>query len=139
MRSANAGMSTTAAQLTEDGYEVHMQTNHLSHFLLSSLLMPALERAAKTHGSARVVNHSSASRKNPKATPLRPESLQKAPMLKKPGVLAGLNRYQQSKLANMLFTAALQVCNLFTCNVPIGADRMSVRKCAVAEVHVWQT
>jgi NAD(P)-dependent dehydrogenase (short-subunit alcohol dehydrogenase family) len=35
---------------TKDGFEVQIQTNYLSHFLLSSLLLPALERAALKHG-----------------------------------------------------------------------------------------
>lgn len=44
---------------TDDGYDCQMQTNHLSHFLLTKLLFPLLERKAGTAGEARVVNHSS--------------------------------------------------------------------------------
>ena len=39
-----------------------MQTNHLSHFLLTQLCMPALETAASLRGEARIVNHSSCAR-----------------------------------------------------------------------------
>lgn len=48
-----------------DGYDVQMKTNHLSHFLLTRELLPALKAAAARTGEARVVNHSSAARKVP--------------------------------------------------------------------------
>ena len=51
-----------ADKATTDGYDVQMQTNHLSHFLLSKELYPALKLAATTRGEARVVNHSSGAR-----------------------------------------------------------------------------
>lgn len=47
---------------TRDGYDVQMQTNHLGHFLLTSLLMPALEQAASGSGDARVVSQTGAAR-----------------------------------------------------------------------------
>lgn len=121
----DAGMTTHAAQLTQDGYEVHMQTNHLSHFLLSMLLLPALEQAASLRGSARIVNHSSTSRKQPRPTPLQPESFAQHPIIKKSGLAVGLHRYQQSKLANMLFTSALQVryaCCAVLCPLHVGHE-----------------
>lgn len=46
---------------TRDGYDVQMQTNHLGHFLLTSLLMPALEQAASGSGDARVVSQTGGS------------------------------------------------------------------------------
>ena len=51
---------------TEDGFDVQMQTNHLSHFLLTCELLPLLEKAANDSGEARIVNHSSIARMNPK-------------------------------------------------------------------------
>ena len=54
-----------AAKATKDGYESQMQTNHLSHFLLTSLLLPSLEKAASASGEARIVNHSSGARNIP--------------------------------------------------------------------------
>ena len=36
----NAGVMALDDKATEDGYDVQMQTNHLSHFLLTQLLFP---------------------------------------------------------------------------------------------------
>jgi NAD(P)-dependent dehydrogenase (short-subunit alcohol dehydrogenase family) len=111
----NAGVMALPDTATDDGFDVQMQTNHLSHFLLTLELMPLLERAAEADGEARVVNHSSTARLWPKRK-LLPEYLEK-----RGGQLGGdgnawLNvmflggrwvRYNQTKLANAAFTAAL--------------------------------
>ena len=103
-------------KVTGDAYEQQMQTNHLSHFLLASQLMPALEKAAAAHGQARIVNHSSAARKLP-AAPLKAKNLEKGETGGFGGdaMNARYDRYQQTKLANMVFTEALQVCTLLHC------------------------
>ena len=46
-------------------YDTQMQTNHLSHFLLTkdSELLALLNKAAPAKGETRVVNHSSGARK----------------------------------------------------------------------------
>jgi NAD(P)-dependent dehydrogenase (short-subunit alcohol dehydrogenase family) len=47
-------------ELTEDGFESHFAVNYLGHFLLTQLLLPALEEASKTFPlNPRVVNVSS--------------------------------------------------------------------------------
>ncbi len=108
----NAGVMALADQATGDGYDVQMQTNHLSHFLLTRELWPLLERAAESSGEARVVNHSSAARMAP-SKDLKAEYLEK-----NGGNLGGDGsglmfngprwmRYNQTKLANAAFTAAL--------------------------------
>jgi NAD(P)-dependent dehydrogenase (short-subunit alcohol dehydrogenase family) len=111
----NAGVMALTDVGTTDGFDVQMQTNHLSHFLLTRELMPLLERAAEASGDARVVNHSSTARMAPSKT-LLPEFLEK-----NGGNLGGDGsgfqnstfrgprwlRYNQSKLANCAFTAAL--------------------------------
>jgi NAD(P)-dependent dehydrogenase (short-subunit alcohol dehydrogenase family) len=111
----NAGVMALADTATDDGYDVQMQTNHLSHFLLTRELMPLLEVAAETRGEARVANHSSVARMAPS------KKLQAKYLEANGGNLGGdgsgiqnmmfngprWQRYNQSKLANAAFTAAL--------------------------------
>lgn len=54
----NAGIMAMEDKATKDGYDVQMQTNHLSHFLLTKELFPLLSKSP----AARVVNHSSIAR-----------------------------------------------------------------------------
>jgi NAD(P)-dependent dehydrogenase (short-subunit alcohol dehydrogenase family) len=51
----NAGVMNTPRGTTVDGFETQLGTNHLGHYLLTELLLPALQRGAP----ARVVNVSS--------------------------------------------------------------------------------
>ena len=108
----NAGVMAMPDQATKDGFDIQMQTNHLSHFLLTCELMPLLERAAHESGESRIVHHSSIARMNPKKV-LVPAYLEK-----NGGNLGGNGasmflggarwvRYNQTKLANCAFTAAL--------------------------------
>ncbi len=111
----NAGVMALADTATGDGFDVQMQTNHLSHFLLTRELMPLLDRAAAATGESRIVNHSSVARMAPSKT------LNGDYLSKKGGDLGGDGsklenmmfrgprwvRYNQSKLANAAFTAAL--------------------------------
>ncbi len=108
----NAGVMALEDKATADGFDVQMQTNHLSHFLLTKELFPLLEQAAEARGDARIVNHSSIARMNPKKVLI-------ADYLEKRGGSLGGNgssmffggarwvRYNQTKLANCAFTAAL--------------------------------
>lgn len=103
----NAGVMGLPDRATEDWFDVQMQVNHLSHFLLTHLTLPLLERAATLRGEARVVQHSSGARRGP--------ALQARYLRAEGGHLGGdgfpgfgkWRRYQQSKLANLLFTYAL--------------------------------
>jgi len=107
----NAGIMALEDKATVDGCDIQMQTNHLSHFLLTSELWPLLNKAAEAKGEARVVNHSSMSRLGPK---LKAEYLGK-----NGGNLGGdkagsapftgprWDRYQQTKRANLVFTYAI--------------------------------
>ena len=109
----NAGVMALQDIATEDGFDVQMQTNHLSHFLLSKEVFPLLERAAELRGEARIVHHSSGARRFP-ATALSAEHLGR-----NGGALGGNSasmlcggarwqRYHQTKLANSVFTLALR-------------------------------
>lgn len=113
----NAGVMALPEQATKDNYDVQMQTNHLSHFLLTSLLMPDLEKAAVASGEARVVNHSSSARNGMDESSRRPldakyfePSSSKAfpEYLTGSGFRARWARYQQTKLCNTVFTLALK-------------------------------
>ncbi len=103
----NAGVMGLPDAATVDGCDVQMQTNHLSHFLLTSLAWPLLVAAAEERGEARVVNQTSGARHG--------KPLDAAYLGANGGNLGGdgfpgfgkWRRYQQSKLANLMFTYAL--------------------------------
>jgi NAD(P)-dependent dehydrogenase (short-subunit alcohol dehydrogenase family) len=107
----NAGVMASADLATEDGCDVQMQTNHLSHFLLMSEIWPLLETAANQRGEARVVTHASISAKGP--------PLESKYFGKNGGNLGGdkngmapfsgprWDRYHQTKLANLACMYAL--------------------------------
>lgn len=108
----NAGVMALPDTRTTDGFEVQMQTNHLSSFLLVKELLPLLEKAAGRAGQARIINHSSGAARGPGL---------EAKYLEKNGAeaLGGFKdkhgdfnapqwmRYHMTKLANVVFTNAL--------------------------------
>lgn len=109
----NAGVMALADAATQDGYDVQMQTNHLSHFLLARLVFPLLEKAADLRGQARIVHHSSGARRFPSV------ALGADYLGRNGGNLGGdgasmlcggarWQRYHQTKLANSVFTLALR-------------------------------
>jgi len=51
----NAGLYHTPFELTAEGLELQIGTNHFGHFLLAELLTPILKTTAKAKGSATVV------------------------------------------------------------------------------------
>mmetsp|Transcript_24069 Transcript_24069/g.75274 ORF Transcript_24069/g.75274 Transcript_24069/m.75274 type:complete len:344 (+) Transcript_24069:146-1177(+) len=108
----NAGVMALEDKATADGYDVQMQTNHLSHFMLTSECVPLLLKAAEARGEARVVNHSSGARNFPNT------ALDEKYLGQNGGDLGGngnsmlcggarWQRYHQTKLANAVFTLAL--------------------------------
>ncbi|MEY2607469.1 MAG: hypothetical protein QOH31_5319 [Verrucomicrobiota bacterium] len=92
----NAGvMDLPTRGLTEDGFEIQFGTNHLSHFALTGWLLPLLRSAR----SARVVNVSSLAHRGGE---IDFDNLQAERSYR------SWSAYQQSKLANLLFTFELQ-------------------------------
>lgn len=106
----NAGVMALPDQATGDGYDVQMQTNVISHFLLTRELMPLLRNSA----DARVVSHTSMARLGP--------DLEARYFGQNGGDLGGDGtaednarfsgprwaRYHQTKLANCAFTYELK-------------------------------
>jgi len=99
----NAGIMFPPFKLTEDGLESQMGTNHFGHHLLTDLLLPQVEAAAKKRGVATVVLVSSAAHYDSV-----PEGIQ--------ATIEAMNdeatynpqlAYGQSKLANVLFAQEL--------------------------------
>ena len=91
----NAGVMMQERSLTQDGFETVFTANHLSHFLLTNLLLPELEKS-----NGRVVNLTSALHKNAKRFIFEDVMSEKNYSL--------FGTYSQSKLANILFTFELQ-------------------------------
>jgi len=91
----NAGVWTTARSTTKDGLETTWGTNHVGTFLLTNELLPLLEASAPS----RVVVLSSALHYRGK---MNWDDLQY-----ERGSFGGPTAYNQSKLANVLFTNAL--------------------------------
>ncbi len=91
----NAGvMALPTRELTEDDFERQFATNHLGHFALTGLLLPALSRA----GAPRVVTVSSLAHRNGK---MDTDNLQSERDYKP------WDAYNNSKLANLLFANEL--------------------------------
>jgi NAD(P)-dependent dehydrogenase (short-subunit alcohol dehydrogenase family) len=91
----NAGVMFTPFGRTADGFELQFGTNHVGHFLLTNLLVPALLRGAP----ARVVNVSSAGHRASDIVWDDP-NYDRRPYDK-------FEAYGQSKTANILFTVEL--------------------------------
>jgi retinol dehydrogenase 12 len=95
----NAGVFSMSAprEETEDGFESHLGTNYLGHFLLTEMMRPWLQKAKQETGMpARVVNVSSKLHRMGHID-------QKDPHLSKPGGFNSLKAYSQSKLAQVMF------------------------------------
>ncbi|MSQ41149.1 MAG: SDR family oxidoreductase [Dehalococcoidia bacterium] len=90
----NAGALHVSRRLSVDGIEMTFAVNHLGYFLLTRLLLDMLIASAPS----RIVNVSSAAHEGTQMDFDDPQG---------EGGYGGIRGYQQSKLANLLFTYAL--------------------------------
>jgi NAD(P)-dependent dehydrogenase (short-subunit alcohol dehydrogenase family) len=90
----NAGAIYSERVISPEGYEGQITVNHLSHFLLTGILLPLMLNT----GKARIINVSSQAHKMGK---IWLDDL----MLEKE--YSGIKSYGQAKLANILFTYEL--------------------------------
>jgi NAD(P)-dependent dehydrogenase (short-subunit alcohol dehydrogenase family) len=104
----NAGvMAVPTLERTADGLERTFGVNHVGHQLLTSLLMPALERSAAATGDARVIVVASGAARggdlSPTSAAMRDMNYSKGRAY---GFIGG-PEYCNSKLANCVFAAEL--------------------------------
>jgi len=90
----NAGVFPPKQRMTEDGFEMQMGVNHLSHFLLTHLLLDCLKASAP----ARVITVTSMLHKKAKMDFDSFRGFEK---------YNSSNAYNQSKLANVMFAVEL--------------------------------
>ena len=116
----NAGvMALPSRELTDDGFERQFGTNHLGHFALTGLLLPALKKSA----ASRVVTVASLAHRSGK---IEFDNLQSERHYKP------WDAYNNSKLANLLFATELDRrvraagLNLLSVAVHPGVSRTSI-------------
>ncbi len=90
----NAGVCLPERKITRDGFEEMFQINHLSHFLLTNLLLDLLKKSDES----RIINVSSAGYKMGKFDPENLQSEKK---------FSSFSTYCDTKLLNILFTFKL--------------------------------
>ncbi|KAF9872684.1 retinol dehydrogenase [Colletotrichum karsti] len=100
----NAGIMAWPAGLTKEGYEVQFGTNHMGHALFTKLLLPTLQKTAKSDKDkdVRIISLSSAAEAWP------PRDVYNFEQLKTDMAANGTwERYGASKLANIHHSRAL--------------------------------
>jgi len=122
----NAGVMACPLQYTSDGLEMQFGVNHISHFLLTKLLLPVLTRSGTQESKSRVISLSSIGNwlYSP-ACGILLDDLDGKKCYHK------WERYGQSKLANILFAKEL--------NSICAAQNLSVVSCAVHPGVILET
>ncbi|AKF04063.1 SDR family oxidoreductase [Sandaracinus amylolyticus] len=95
----NAGLAGQRG-LTAQGFELTFGVNHLGHFLLSTALLPLIERASVRRAPARIVVVSSVGH-------YRAKGIDWDALRRPAATVTGLPEYQVSKLCNVLFAKEL--------------------------------
>ncbi|CAH1401697.1 unnamed protein product [Nezara viridula] len=91
----NAGVMFHPWELSKDGFEMHIATNHLGHFLLTLLLLPLLRKCAPS----RIINVSSIGHRLSSSMRYDDFNYERS--------YSSIGGYTRSKLANILFTNEL--------------------------------
>ncbi|XP_057480931.1 short-chain dehydrogenase TIC 32, chloroplastic-like [Actinidia eriantha] len=93
----NAGIMATPFMLSKDNIELQFATNHIGHFLLTSLLLDTMKKTSrKTKKEGRIVNVSSEAHRFPYREGIRFDKINDQ------AGYSSLAAYGQSKLANVL-------------------------------------
>ncbi|KND91982.1 putative oxidoreductase [Tolypocladium ophioglossoides CBS 100239] len=105
----NSGIMCVDAAVTEDGYQIEWQTNHLGHALLIKLLLPLLRETAAGGNDVRIVNLTSQAYKQAPHGGIDFATLNTPQDTLGNFLVPGhrWSRYGQSKLANMLYADVL--------------------------------
>jgi NAD(P)-dependent dehydrogenase (short-subunit alcohol dehydrogenase family) len=116
----NAGAGFSERQVSKDGFEMTFATNHLGHFLLTTSLMPLLER-----GQARIINVSSEGHKLGKPNFDDLQSAQKYSAVKAYGMAKLFNVYFARSLAQKFSNKGIRAFSLHPGAVNSGfADKL---------------
>lgn len=128
----NAGIGVAKYQLTDDGLACHFGVNHLSHMLLTHILLPLLEdtaelpRNAGKKGSVRVVMQASQQHK------LCPSDVKFEDLEECNKDIGGNGNYARSKLMNILYAKELSIRKLMPAPISSKIVVISVHPGAVA-------
>lgn len=103
----NAGVMAIPYSETKDGFEVQFQTNYLSHYLFTRLLLPIMKKTSKKEkeGYVRIINISS--RAHVMSPNIIYNDLNMTSFWYWPEIIVKWLRYSQSKLALILFTKSI--------------------------------
>ncbi|MCJ1313025.1 hypothetical protein MMC25_006701 [Agyrium rufum] len=130
----NAGVMCIPHAVTKEGYEIQFGTNHMGHALFIKFLMPLLlSTAAKPNADVRVINLSSGAHlmgsimTDQVHSPMENQNVQ--------------NLYNQSKLANVLFTKELAAHfpTILSVSVHPGRVKTNLTTTWFTEVGDWRS
>ncbi|KAF0461269.1 NADP-binding protein [Gigaspora margarita] len=125
----NAGIGGTPFEKTSDGIQDQFGVNHIGHFLFTLLLLPTIKASAPS----RIVNVSSNG--HHRTTGIEFEKLND------PNAHTSMQRYGQSKLANILFTIELNKrllgTNVYCNSLHPGVIKTEITRGVVANWGTW--